>query len=69
MNLYNKRQRLPAAQCPGSLQLYTFHSSFFTLHFKMRLWPHFGHFFISLMITCMSAVDIFSSPLRSYFMF
>ena len=27
------------------------------------------YFFISLMITCMSAVDILPSPLRSYFMF
>ena len=68
MNLYNKRQRLPAAQCPGSLQLYTFHSSFFTFHFIFVIASsdhEYDHFFISLIITCMSAVEILPSEFRS----
>ena len=46
---------------------YSVVTDFSTLHstLKMRPKPHFDYFFISLMITCMSAVLILPSPLRS----
>jgi hypothetical protein len=45
--------------------LKTLHYTLLTLHSQMRPRPHLGYFFISLMMTCISAVDIFPSPLRS----
>ena len=45
--------------------LKTLHYTLLTLHSQMRPQPHLGYFFISLMMTCISAVDIFPSPLRS----
>ncbi len=45
-----------------------FHFSFFTFHFIFVVASsdhEYDHFFISLMITCMSAVDILPSPFRS----
>ena len=45
-----------------------FHFSFFTFHFIFVVASsdnEYDHFFISLMITCMSAVDILPSLFRS----
>ena len=56
-----KTKKLPAAQCPGSLHL----SLALTFSFIPLRGAGGSYFFISLMITCMSAVEILPSLLRS----